>query len=349
MISSSRLAAAAVALVAAFAPAAGLAQQPIRMATAWSGGPHLELFAKGFARRAEQLTGGKVKFQVFAGGTLGAPLKITETVQKKVAPAGHTWSGYDLGVDKTSVLFGGYPGTPGAEALLHWLYNGGGAELWAQWRLEKFGVVGMPCGAHSDEIHMHSRKPVKRIEDLKGLKWRTSGSAAEIGASLGASTVILAGGDVYPALERGLVDAIEWSTPGVNLPFGFQKISRFIILPGLQTPASVQECLFSKTLWDSWDAKTQALVREAARLTTLEAWMEINRMDMDALETYRKEGLTIIRVDDSYIDAWKAATRAWEDKYAADPKETWFRKVLEHKRAFDARWENARLYRRELR
>ena len=184
------------------------AQEPIRMATAWSGGPHLELFAKGFASKVEKLTGGKVRFQVFAGGTIGSPLKITETVQKKIAPAGHTWSGYDLGVDKTSVLFGGYPGTPGAEGLLHWLYNGGGAELWEQWRMEKFGIVGMPCGGHSDEIHMHSKKPVRKIEDIKGLKWRTSGAAAEIGASLGASTVILAGGDVYPALEHDLVAAI---------------------------------------------------------------------------------------------------------------------------------------------
>lgn len=325
------------------------AQEPIRMATAWSGGPHLELFAKGFASKVEKLTGGKVRFQVFAGGTIGSPLKITETVQKKIAPAGHTWSGYDLGVDKTSVLFGGYPGTPGAEGLLHWLYNGGGAELWEQWRMEKFGIVGMPCGGHSDEIHMHSKKPVRKIEDIKGLKWRTSGAAAEIGASLGASTVILAGGDVYPALERGLVDAIEWSTPGVNLPFGFQKISKYIVLPGVQTPASVQECVFSKALWDGFDAQTQMLIRQAAKLSTLESWMEINRMDMDALETYRKEGITIMRVDDSYLEAWKKATRAWEDKYAADPKEVWFKKVLDHKRAFEARWENSKNYRRDLR
>ena len=156
------------------------AQQNIRTATSWPGGVHLEQFAQGFSKQAEALTGGKVKFQIFPAGTIGSPLKITESVQKKVAQAGHTWPGYDWGIDKAAAIFGGYVGSPPAEALLHWIYAGGGIDLWRQWRMEKFGVVGIPCGSHSDEIHMHSRKPIRTLEDLKGLKLRTSGAWAEV-------------------------------------------------------------------------------------------------------------------------------------------------------------------------
>ena len=222
---------------------AASAQQNIRTATSWPGGPHLEHFAQGFSKQADALTGGKVKFQIFPAGTIGSPLKITETVQKKVAQAGHSWPGYDWGIDKAAAIFGGYVGSPPAEALLHWVYAAGGIELWREWRMEKFGVVGIPCGAHSDEIHMHSRKPVRTSGDLKGLKLRTSGAWAEIATALGASTVILPGAEVYPALERGVVDAIEWATPGINLGLGFHKVAKYVILPGVHQPGAVLSAL----------------------------------------------------------------------------------------------------------
>ena len=91
------------------------AQTSIRMATSWGGGPHLEVMAKGFAERVALLTGGEVQIEVFPAGTIGSPLKVTETVQQGIAQAGHHWSGYDYGLDKTAVLFGGYAGSMPAE------------------------------------------------------------------------------------------------------------------------------------------------------------------------------------------------------------------------------------------
>jgi len=335
-------------VVSLLAIGAASAQQSIRTATSWPGGPHMEHFAKGFADNVALLTAGKVKFETFPAGTIGSPLKVTETVQKKVAPAGHSWSGYDWGIDKTSVLFGGYVGSPGIEAHLHWIYEGGGIDLWKQWRLEKFNVVALPCGSHSDEIHMHSRKPVKTLEDLKGLKLRTTGAWLEIAASLGASTVTMAGAEVYPALERGVVDAIEWATPGINYPLGFHKISKYIILPGVHQPAAVLECVFDKATWEAFDKPTQALVEAAAKKTTLESWMKLNNEDTSALAKMKSEGLTIINVEPSYIEGVRKATLAWEDKTAA-AEGGWFAKVLAHERAFVERWNATKSYRSEFR
>jgi TRAP-type mannitol/chloroaromatic compound transport system substrate-binding protein len=324
------------------------AQQNIRMATSWPGGVHFESFAKRFATEAESLTGKKVTFQVFPAGTIGSPLKITESVQKKVAPAGHTWPGYDWGIDKAAAIFGGYVGSPPAEALIHWIYEGGGLQMWRQWRDEKFGVVGFPCGAHSDEIHMHSRKPIKTLDDLKGLKLRTSGAWAEVATTLGASTVILPGAEVYPALERGVVDAIEWATPGINLPLGFHKVAKYIILPGVHQPGAIQECIIDKGLWSKFDATTQAQLEAAAKKTTIDSWMAINMMDAEALGKLKEAGAEIIRVDQSYIDGVAAATRAWEDKYMAQDG-GWLQKVIESQRAFTKKWAPASQYRTELR
>jgi TRAP-type mannitol/chloroaromatic compound transport system substrate-binding protein len=342
-----KLAAVAAGAIAVSAGQAA-AQQGIRMATSWPGGIHFDSFAKRFATDTETLTGKKVTFQVFPAGTIGSPLKITESVQKKVAQAGHTWSGYDWGIDKTAALFGGYVGSPSIEALIHWVYEGGGIQLWRQWRDEKFGVVGLPCGAHSDEIHMHSRKPIKTIDDLKGLKLRTSGAWAEVATTLGASTVILPGAEVYPALERGVVDAIEWATPGINLSLGFHKVAKYVILPGVHQPGAVLECIIDKGLWDKFDATTKAQVEAAAKKSTIDSWMSINMLDVDAIGKLKEAGAEIIRVDQSYIDGVAAATRAWEDKYIAQ-EGGWFQKVIQSQRDFVKKWAPAGQYRSELR
>ena len=93
------------------------------MATGWAGGPLMDIGAKAFAERMEQLSGGRFKIQVFPGGALGNALKVPETVKNGVAECGHTWIGYDWGKDPTTVLFGGYAGSMDTERMLHWLYE----------------------------------------------------------------------------------------------------------------------------------------------------------------------------------------------------------------------------------
>ncbi len=323
------------------------AQTNIRMATSWGGGPHLEVMAKGFAQYVDLLTDGKVKIEVFPAGTIGSPLKVTETVQKGIAQAGHHWSGYDYGIDKTAVLFGGYAGSMPSEHYIHWLYEGGGAELWREWRLEKFGVIAMPCGSHADEIHMVSHKPIRKIEDLKGLKLRTSGAWAEIAGSLGASTVVLAGPEVYPALDKKVVDAIEWANPAINYSMGFHKVGKYHMLPGVHQASSAQECVFAKSVWDSFDERTKTLIDTAAKLNVLNVWMKFNNQDTIALRKLKEEGAVFITVDPSYIEAARKATREWEDKTVA-AQGGWFKRVLESQRAFVKQWETASEYRSEL-
>ena len=106
------------------------AEHEWKMATSWGGGPLMDIGAKAFAEKIKFLTDGRIEVQVFTGGTLGKALNVSETVKNGIAQAGHTWMGYDWGKDKTAVVFGGFAGSMDSERMLHWIYEGGGLQMW---------------------------------------------------------------------------------------------------------------------------------------------------------------------------------------------------------------------------
>jgi TRAP-type mannitol/chloroaromatic compound transport system substrate-binding protein len=308
------------------------------MATAWGGGPFLEEDAKGFAKTVAMLTDGRIQINVFPGGTLGKALKVSDTVRSNVVQAGHTWMGYDWGIDKTTVLFANMAGGLNPEELIIWLYQAGGAELWFEYRMETFGVASIPCGIFPTEIFLHSKKRIETLDDFAGLKMRTAGAWAEIAGELGASTVILPGAEVYPALERGVIDATEWSSPSVNLPSGFHKIAKYIIMPGVHQPGATEECVFNLDAWNGISERDRELLKLAGKLMVLETWARYAYNDIAALEDMQQAGNEVVLLDAEFKRAAAAAADAWADKQAAD--NAWFKRVLDHRRQFQADMEN---------
>ena len=301
------------------------------MAAPWGGGVFLE-DANEFAEMVKFVTDGRVNITVFPAGTLGKALKVTDTVKSGVAEAGHNWMGYDWGIDKTTVIFAGYAGGLVEEEQFLWLYEAGGAELWEEFRMEKFGVVSMPCGIFPSEVFLHSKRKVTNLAEYKGIKQRTAGAWAEIGGNLGASTVILPGAEVYAALERGVIDATEWSSPSANEPVGFHKIAKYIIFPGVHQPSATQECEFNKAAWDSISERDQKLIRLAARLSTFDGWKDHAYKDLGAYQRFEKSGNTMLRLDAEFIKTAQKAANDWADEQAAD--NPWFKKMLNHQRQF---------------
>lgn len=325
----------AVAGAVSMAAGAAMAQNKmeLNMATPWAGGHWLDIGAKRYAELVNQLTEGRIKINVFTAGSLGPALKVTETVQKGVADAGHSWPGYDWAVDRTGAIFSGWPGGPNPEEMMMWLYVGGGADLWKQWRKEKFDVVAIPCGVLETEIFLHSHKPVRKPEDMKGLKLRTSSSWAEIAPTLGASTVVLPGSEVFSALERKVVDAIEWGGPGVNLPEGFHKVAKYVITPGLHAPSGAHDCIFNKDVWAKIGERDKALLEIAGRMTMLDTYVGYMKSDMDAWKQIKANpNVEIIKVDQSLVDAVVKASNEWADKQAAS--NAWFKKVYDSQKAY---------------
>lgn len=323
----------AVAALGAVSTAGAQNKVEINMATPWAGGHWFDIGAKRYAETVAQVTDGRVKINVFPAGALGPALKVTETVQKGVADMGHAWPGYDWAVDRTGAIFSGWPGGPNPEEMLMWLYNGNGAALWKEWRMAKFDVVAIPCGVLETEIFMHAHKPVRTPDDMKGLKLRTSSSWAEIAPMLGASTVVLPGSEVFSALERKVVDAIEWGGPGGNLQEGFHKVAKYIMMPGLHSPAAAHDCIVNKTTWAKIGEKDRALMETAAKAVMLETYLGYVKLDIAAYAQMKANpGNEMVQVDKSLVDAVSKAAKEWAVKQSATNE--WFKKVYDDQAAF---------------
>ncbi len=339
-----------VLLVAAVTIAAGLtlardaaAEVKWKMATSWGGGPLMEIGAKALAEQIEFLTEGRVKVQVFPSGTLSKGLDVRSAVRKGVAEIGHTWMGYDWGKDKTTVLFGGFAGSMDSERMLHWIYEGGGLEMWRQYNEEKFDLVSFPAFIRTAEAFLHSRKAVRTLDDLKGLKFRTAGAWLEISKSLGAAPVTMPGGEVYAALERGAIDATEWGTLYENQTTGFHKIAKYVIIPGVHQPVAPFEMVINPKAWAGISDRDKQLVELAAKIVTFESWTKIGHEDAKALEFYKKAGNVIIELDAAVQKRAKKLAMDWAMVQAKD--NAWFDKVLKHQIAYEKLWKGAASYR----
>ncbi|MGI9333874.1 MAG: C4-dicarboxylate ABC transporter substrate-binding protein [Gammaproteobacteria bacterium] len=313
-------------------PAAG-AQEVWSMATPWPGGAFFE-DAKNFANYVEQLTDGRIKIEVFPGGTLGKPLKVTATVESGVAQIGHNWPGYDWGIDKTTVVFANMAGGLTPEELIFWYTKAGADQLLEEYRRERFNVMSVFCGVNPTEIFLHSKKRIETLDDYKGIKQRTAGAWAEIGGALGASTVILPGAEVYPALERGVIDATEWGSPSVNLPVGFHKIAKYIIMPGVHQPGATEECPVNLDAWNRISDRDRELIKLAGRLNALESWTRHAYADIAALKEFENSGNEIVQLSPDFIAAANKAADEWADNEAG--KNEWFKRVLDDRRSFQA-------------
>ncbi|MCQ9618188.1 TRAP transporter substrate-binding protein DctP [Paenalcaligenes niemegkensis] len=317
-----------------------------KMTTGWASEPLMDVGAKAFAERLKQMSGGRMEIQVFPGGALGNAVKISETVRNGVADMGHMWMGWDWGRNPTTVLFGGYAGSPDTERMLHWLYADGGIELQREFRDKEFDVISMPLFIRPAEVFLHSRKPVRTLEDMKGLKLRTAGAWIEMSAALGASPVMLPGGDVYPALERGVIDATEWGTLWENISPGFAEVTKYVIVPGVHQPTAPYELVINKKVWAKLTPEDQNLIEKVAQLVTFEAYLKVGNEDTKALEYYRSRGNEIIELDPEVQYAARRVADEWADKQASNNE--WFKRVLDDQREFRERWAGAERYRDTL-
>lgn len=308
-----------------------------KMTTSWpSGIPLYTDMAELYAQTVEKLSDGQMKIQVLPGGAIAPALEVTDSVRKGIAEMGHTWPGYDIGRDETTAILGGYAGGMESVPMLHWLYTGGGKELWRQFREEKFGVVSFPMGIRPPEAFAHSHKPITSLDDFNGLKMRTVGAWAQILPGLGASVVSLPGGEVYQALERKVIDATEWATPGENVISGFHEVAKYVIVPGAHQPSAPFELTINKEKFDALPDTLKAVLEEAAEYTTFESWVRIGRLDMGALEKFKQNGNEIIYLSPEVQKKAHQLGKEWAAEIAK--KNDWFKKVMDSQNTFEQEW-----------
>jgi TRAP-type mannitol/chloroaromatic compound transport system substrate-binding protein len=209
-------------------PALAQAQPTIRWRMASSYPKTLDtLFGAGvqIAKRVAAATDNRFQIQVFAAGEIVSGLQVLDAVQNNTVECGYTLSSFYIGKDPTFMFEGAVPFGFNARHYNAWMYHGGGLELVREF-LKGYNVYNLPAGNTGAQMGGWFRKELNSVEDLKGLKFRIAGMGGQILARLGVVPQVLAGGDIYPALERGTLDAVEWSGPYDDEKLGFYKVAK---------------------------------------------------------------------------------------------------------------------------
>ncbi|MCD8537534.1 MAG: TRAP transporter substrate-binding protein DctP [Burkholderiaceae bacterium] len=284
------------------------------------GSPFYKNFLERFAQNTKMLTGGRVEIQPFGAGVIVPALKVFESVQNGVVEAGHSTSSFLVNQDPTNAIFAGFPGGMGPDTYTAWLYEGGGKEMLQELRNTQ-GLKTLIVGIGSSEVMAHSNKPIRSAEDLKGLKYRTSGAWAEVMRDyFGAVPTVVPPGEIYTLLQRKGVDAIEWAPPSANLPEGFHQAAKYIVVPGVHQPTFMWELVVKQDTWDKVPDDLKPLIEAAAELTTQQSLTHFYDADMKAMEAYRKGNNEIITLSPEFIKQLSDAGNDWVQKTAAKKK-----------------------------
>ncbi len=212
-----------------------------------------------------EATDGQFTIESFAAGELVPGLQVADAVAAGTVEAGHTVCYYYVGKDPAWALGSAVPFALNARGMNAWHYHGGGIDLFNNEFLSKQGLYGVPCGNTGVQMGGWFRKEVNTVADLQGLKYRIAGFAGQVMTRLGVVPQQLAGGDIYPALEKGTIDAAEWVGPFDDEKLGFVKVAPYYYYPGFWEGGPTVHALFNIQKFNELPKHYQSLVRTAAQ------------------------------------------------------------------------------------
>jgi TRAP-type mannitol/chloroaromatic compound transport system substrate-binding protein len=209
------------------------------------------------AKRIAELTENKFQIRVFAAGEIVPGLQVLDAVQNETVECGHSVSYYYWGKDPTLAIDTAIPFGPNCRQMNAWMYYGGGRELLAD-VFKAYNIRSIPCGNTGAQMGGWFRKEIKSIDDMKGLKMRIGGFAGKVMERLGVVPQQIAGGDIYPSLEKGTIDAAEWIGPYDDEKLGFYKVAKYYYYPGWWEGGPMLNFYVNLKAWDSLPAPYQA-------------------------------------------------------------------------------------------
>jgi TRAP-type mannitol/chloroaromatic compound transport system substrate-binding protein len=321
-------------------PMIGRTQSPIvlKMQGAWSASDIFNEMAEEYVKRVNEMAGGRLRIDYLLGGAVVKPFEVMDATSKGVLDAAHSVPVYWYGKSKAASLFGSGPiNGMDAHQTLAWIYRGGGLELYNE-LLAKLGlnVVGYFAMPMPTQPLGWFKKPITSAAGLKGLKYRTVGLAADLFQELGAKVTQLAGGDIVPALERGVIDAFEFNNPTSDMRFGSQDVLKNYMMGSFHQAMEFFEIVFNKNKWNSFPKDVQAILRygvEAANSANYWTAMDNYSRDLQLLITKHK--VKVIRTPKSIM---AEQLKAWDKITPRLSKEDpFFAKVVESQKAFAKR------------
>ncbi|HET7548385.1 MAG TPA: TRAP transporter substrate-binding protein DctP, partial [Usitatibacter sp.] len=244
------------------------------------------------AKRVAELTGGKFQIRVFAAGEIVPAFGVVDAIQQNTIECAHTASYYFVGKNKAFAFDTTLPFGLNQRQQNAWIYYGGGLKLVREF-LRDFGIVSFPAGNTGVQMGGWWRKEVHTVNDMKGVKIRIAGLGGEVMARLGAVPQQIAGGDIYPALERGAIDAAEWVGPYDDEKLGFYKVAPNYYYPGWWESNSMYSFYVNTKEWDKLPKEYQAAIECASYEANIDMMAKYDFKNLDALERLVKNGVKL--------------------------------------------------------
>lgn len=317
------------------APAQGTALPTIewQMATSWPvaldtifGG------AKTVADRVAAMTNGKFKITPRAAGELAPGLQVLDVVSQGAVPAGHTASYYYVGKSPVTAFGTSLPFGLNAQQQNAWLYYAGGLQKLQDFYAKKFNLIQFPAGNTGVQMGGWFRKEVNSTADLQGLKMRIPGLGGQVMTKLGVTVQVIAGGEIFQALQTGAVDAAEWVGPYDDEKLGFYKVAKNYYYPGWWEPGPTLEVQINMDKWKELPAEYQEAIKTASAEANVSMLASYDAKNVAALKKLVGEGVQLKPYSNEILDAAEAASFQLYDEFAA--KDADFKAIYEEWKDF---------------
>ena len=279
------------------------------------------------AQRVEALSGGQFKIQVYSAGELVPGLQVMDAVQQGSVQVGQTVAYYYTGKSPALSFDVGVPFGMNARQQAAWLREGGGLALLREIYAD-FNIVNFPAGSTGAQMGGWFRRELAGLDDVKGLKVRVPGLGGEVMSRLGATVQVLAGGDIFPALERGAIDATEWVGPYDDEKLGFHKVAKYYYYPGFWEPGPSLSILVHRAAWEKLPATYQEIFQAAVTEAGVIMQARYDHKNPEALRRLLDQGVVLKAFpEDMLRAAQKATTDLLEEQAGKDAR---YRKIYEH-------------------
>ncbi|MGY0218299.1 TRAP transporter substrate-binding protein [Endozoicomonadaceae bacterium StTr2] len=285
------------------------------------------------ADQLKLISGGSIKMKIYEPGKLVPPLQILDAVSSGKVNAGYATAGYWKGKMKAASLFSSVPFGPEAGEYMAWMYYGNGLKLYQEmYDSNGYNVKVLPCAILSPETSGWYSKPINKPEDLKGLNLRYFGLGAAVLEKLGAGTVQLPGGEIFGALEKGVIDGAEYSQPAIDKRLGLQKIVKYNYFPGWHQQATVFELLINKKTWSKMDKQQQAIVETTCKASVADSIAEGEASQYNEMRAMKDSGVKHMYWSKEMLDTFQSTWATVADEYSAE--DPFFKKVWGDMTAF---------------
>lgn len=315
--------AATVAAVTTVNAPAVMAQKTFRwkMVTTWP--PKLPVLQEGcerLAKRIEEVSDGRLKIQVFAGGELVPPLESFEAVSSGTVEVGSGAAYYWAGKEPATQWFAAVPFGLNAQGMAAWFHGGDGLKLWEE-TYAPFNLIPRPGGSTGVQMGGWFNKKIESIDDYKGIKMRIPGLGGKVVSKAGGTVVLLPGGEIFTSLERGVIDATEWVGPLHDLRMGFYQAAKFYYYPGWHEPGTYLEYFFNKKAYESLPKDLQHVVDAVCMENEHWVLTQFEAQNGAALQTLTDQHkVQVIKFPDAVLSALrKLSEEVLEEEAAKSP------------------------------